>query len=86
MKTYVYTETELSEFANNTLDDYLGQLKDYQIISSEQYTELMQYRVVLSRPSFFGRMWRTLFRKNFDENRNYMTLIKTFPVTETESE
>lgn len=78
MKLFSYTTDQLTPMANDVLDAYLGQLAANNIITVEQYGELMNYRVVVSEASTFGQLWRKWFKKELPEGELTYTLGKTF--------
>jgi len=60
-KKYLYGDTEMTELSNQALDIFLEAMVKNNIIDSEKATELMQYRIVVNRYNFFGKLLRKLF-------------------------
>lgn len=60
MKTYSMTETDMTEHANNAVDNFLNGLVNAKAMTEEQFNEYSQYRIALVRPNMWGRLWKFL--------------------------
>ena len=60
MKLFSMTEADMTEYANNAVDNFLNGLVNAKAITEEQFTEYSQYRITLVRPTMWGRLWKFL--------------------------
>lgn len=77
-KLFSYTAEQLTSMSNDVIDAYLSGLANNKVITTEQYGELMNYRIIVSNKWTFGQLWNRWFKKSEDEDLLTFTLVKTF--------
>jgi hypothetical protein len=77
MKTqdiYTLGTEELEDIMNQTIGVYLKFLLDNEYITTDQYNDLViNYAVILKRPSFFSKAWQILKGKS---ERPHIIIVK----------
>ena len=64
---------KLNEVLNDTRHLFLEKMYREDIISKAQMQKMYQYSVVVHKPSFFGRIWKRVWKK---EDHLYYRVVK----------
>ena len=79
---YNLTPTDLASEVNQGKDMILDQLVSDKIITAEQAKKYkLYYGVIISKPSYFSRMWNKFFPKKSEMEKRYM-MVKLLNVEE----
>lgn len=76
LPTYTFGLTELNSEANKFVDNFISKMLNQNIITTEQAKEMTQYRLVIARKGFFGKVWdRILFKKCPDATQIFVVKL-----------
>lgn len=59
-----FTESGITAVGNDIIDQFLEKMSKEKLITKEQLTEFSKYKVVISNPTFWGKLYANLFPKD----------------------
>lgn len=72
---YEHTNESLAAVCNNALEHVLAAAFNKGVITPEQFTELQEYRVVVSPPTMWGKLYAKVFDKD-TQTANFIYVVK----------
>ena len=74
---FEFTEQELSTEINNGMERVIYTAAKDNIITKEQYDQLSEYKVIVGKPTLWGRVYAKLFPKSQDgKDRACLFVVK----------
>jgi len=75
---FTFTEQELSEELNTAVERIIYTASKNNIITKEQADQISEYKLVVGKPTLWGRIYAKLFHQS-DDNKSYLFVVKTVP-------